>query len=470
MLFNSLEYLLFLSIFFFVYWSSSSMKWISQNLLLLIGSYIFYSFWDYRFLILIIFSTLINFIGGKKIYKEINKSKKKFILSVCLIFNIGLIFIFKYFNFFIDSLNYSFSWISKNSIQFETLNIILPVGISFYTFQSMSYTIDIYRGESKPTKNLISFATFIAFFPQLVAGPIERAKTFLPQILKYRKFNKNQSIDGINLIIWGLFKKVVIADNLAFLTNDIFNNYSNYHGGHLILGAIYFSFQIYCDFSGYSDIAIGTAKLLGFELMSNFKFPYFSKNISEFWKNWHISLSTWFRDYVYIPLGGSRRGNFKHFKNLFIVFFLSALWHGANYTFLFWGLSHFILYLISGLFKIFHSRIKLNYVKNRIKDFISGFMTFLMVSFAWIFFRSETIEKSLDYIYIMVTKIQFPASNRIGLAFIISLLFLEFFIKKNERKIEFSKNNSFNYLIISTLSFLIISNSVNHSEFIYFKF
>ena len=311
MLFNSFEYLIFLPTVFILYWFVFNKNLNIQNTLVLLSSYLFYGWWDYRFLSLIFLSTVVDYIIGLNIPKQDLQKNQKLLLWTSVLFNLSVLGFFKYYNFFVDSWIELFSSLGYEIKSVWTLNIILPVGISFYTFQTMSYTIDIYRKKLEPTKDFTSFATFVSFFPQLVAGPIERASNLLPQILKKREFNYEQVVQGIRLILWGMFKKVVIADSLAPIVDDIFSNYQDFGGGTLLLGAIYFSFQIYCDFSGYSDIAIGTSKLFGFELMSNFKFPYFSRNIGEFWRKWHISLSTWFRDYLYIPLGGSQGGKWK---------------------------------------------------------------------------------------------------------------------------------------------------------------
>jgi len=325
-----------------------------------------------------------------------------------VLFNLSVLGFFKYYNFFVDSWIDLFGSIGYEIKSIWTLNIILPVGISFYTFQTMSYTIDIYRKKLDPTKDFISFASFVSFFPQLVAGPIERATTLLPQILYKREFKYEQGVQGLRLILWGMFKKVVIADSLAPLVDDIFTNYNDYGGGTLWLGAIYFAFQIYCDFSGYSDIAIGTSKLFGFELMSNFKFPYFSRNIGEFWRRWHISLSTWFRDYLYIPLGGSQEGKLKSIRNIFIIFLVSGFWHGANWTFVFWGLFHSILFLPSFVFntnrKYTTSIISENTFLPSPKEFVQVGVTFTLVTIGWVFFRSESIVDSFIYLKKMVSQ------------------------------------------------------------------
>ena len=324
MLFNSFEFLLFLPIVFCLYWFvfNKNLQW--QNALVLVASYFFYGWWDWRFLGLIFLSTMVDYFVGLAIDQQEEDNTRKRLLYVSVFFNLGVLGFFKYFNFFIESWQDLLTSIGYESGNTWTLKIILPVGISFYTFQTMSYTIDIYRRNLKPTRDFISFAAFVSFFPQLVAGPIERATNLLLQIEGKRIFKYEQGVDGLRLILWGMFKKVVIADSLAPYVNDIFANYHMYDGGTLWLGAIYFAFQIYCDFSGYSDIAIGTAKLFGFELMTNFKFPYFSRNIGEFWRRWHISLSTWFRDYLYIPLGGSRAGKWKSIRNVFVIFLVSG--------------------------------------------------------------------------------------------------------------------------------------------------
>jgi len=318
MLFNSIDFAIFLPIVFILYWFVFSKKTQQQNLVLLIASYVFYGFWDWRFLILIFFSSIIDFLIGKKLKEVTNISKSKLFLSISIVVNLGVLGFFKYYNFFLDSFASAFTFFGS-SISEERLNIILPVGISFYTFQTLSYSIDVYRKKLVPTHNFIAFLSFVSFFPQLVAGPIERATNLLPQFYKKRMFSYEKAVSGVQLIVWGFFKKIVIADNASIIVNGIFNNYENQSFESLLIGAFLFSFQIYCDFSGYSDIAIGTARLFNFDLMTNFKFPYLSKNIGEFWKRWHISLSTWFRDYLYIPLVGSKVTLLKSIRNVSIV-------------------------------------------------------------------------------------------------------------------------------------------------------
>lgn len=328
---------------------------------------------------------------------------KNLYLTISILFNLGLLGFFKYFNFFIESATEFINLIGFQA-HASTLNLILPVGISFYTFQTMSYTIDVYRGKMEATKDPIAFFSYVAFFPQLVAGPIERASHLLPQFMKKREFEYQQGSEGMKLILWGLFKKIVVADNCALVVNPIFENYQTASGLELIMGAILFSFQIYGDFSGYSDIAIGTAKLFGFDLMTNFRTPYFSRDIAEFWRRWHISLSTWFRDYVYIPLGGSRVSKAKAIRNIFIVFLVSGFWHGANWTFIAWGGIHAALFI--PLFVLDKNRTYLNEGRpDGYRGLIPSFGevlqmigTFALVTVAWVFFRAPSIAEAWEYL------------------------------------------------------------------------
>ena len=435
----------------------------------------FYGWWDYRFLSLIFLSTIVDYFIGLNIPKQDSEKKQKLFLWGSVLFNLSVLGFFKYYNFFVDSWIDLFSSIGYEIKSVWTLNIILPVGISFYTFQTMSYTIDIYKKKLQPTKDFISFASFVSFFPQLVAGPIERASNLLPQILKKREFNYEQGVQGLRLILWGMFKKVVIADSLAPMVNDIFSNYQDFGGGILWLGAIYFSFQIYCDFSGYSDIAIGTSKLFGFELMSNFKFPYFSRNIGEFWRRWHISLSTWFRDYLYIPLGGSQEGKWKSIRNIFIIFLVSGFWHGANWTFIFWGLFHSILFLPSFIFntnrKYTTSIIGENTFLPSPKEFVQVGVTFTLVTIGWVFFRSETIGDSFIYLNNMIFDVSIPNKYRSELISVVGFIFIEYLIRKDERlNLKLFKNHLFNYILYAIILLFIISNFYEKSDFIYFQF
>lgn len=476
MLFNSFEFLFFLPTVFILYWFVFNKNLRVQNLIILVSSYVFYGWWDCRFLVLIFLSTLIDYIIGINLFKQESDKKRKTLLGLSILFNLGVLGLFKYYNFFVDSWIVLFDSLGYQIKSIKTLNIILPVGISFYTFQTMSYTIDIYRKQLEPTKDFISFASFVSFFPQLVAGPIERASNLLPQILRRREFNYKQGVEGLRLILWGMFKKVVIADSLAPKVATIFNNYQEYEGGTLWLGAIYFAFQIYCDFSGYSDIAIGTAKLFGFELMSNFKFPYFSRNIGEFWRRWHISLSTWFRDYLYIPLGGSQEGKVKSIRNIFIIFLVSGFWHGANWTFILWGLFHSFLFLPSFIFntnrKYNGTIIGENTLLPSLNEFLQIGITFALVTTGWVFFRSDTIFDSYHYLNIMFFDLSFPKSLRSGLIYVILLILIDYVVRKDERNIVFSNNKSLEYVIIQGMIGVVLwyLTSPNEAEFIYFQF
>ena len=472
MLFNSIEFLLFLPIVFVLYWFVFNTNLKAQNSLILISSYVFYGWWDFRFLSLIFLSTIVDYIIGLNIPKQDSDKKQKFLLWCSVLFNLSVLGFFKYYNFFVDSWIDLFSSVGYEIKSVWTLNIILPVGISFYTFQTMSYTIDIYRKKLEPTKDFISFASFVSFFPQLVAGPIERASNLLPQILKKRSFKYEQGIQGFRLIIWGMFKKVVIADSLAPIVDGIFNNYQDFGGGTLWMGAIYFGFQIYCDFSGYSDIAIGTSKLFGFELMSNFKFPYFSRNIGEFWRRWHISLSTWFRDYLYIPLGGSKHGKLRSIRNIFVIFLVSGFWHGANWTFIVWGLYHSILFLPSFMFNTNRnytsSIIGENSYLPTIKEFLQVGITFLLVSIGWVFFRSENINNSFKFLNQMFTDFSFKSEFEWLNIYLLCFIIIEFLIRKNERLKE--KYFNYDWIVFSILMILILDKFGSISNFIYFQF
>jgi len=473
MLFNSIEFLLFLPIVFVLYWFVFNKNIKHQNLLILVSSYFFYGWWDYRFLSLIILSTIVDYVIGLNISNQSSKNNQKILLWCSVLFNLGVLGFFKYYNFFIESWIDLFSSIGYEINSVWTLNIILPVGISFYTFQTMSYTIDIFKGKLNPTKDFVSFAAFVSFFPQLVAGPIERATNLLPQILNKREFKYEQGVQGLKLIFWGLFKKVVIADTLAPVVNDIFENYQDFGGVTLWLGAIYFAFQIYCDFSGYSDIAIGTSKLFGFEVMSNFKFPYFSRNIGEFWRRWHISLSTWFRDYLYIPLGGSKKGKWISLINIFIIFLVSGFWHGANWTFIVWGLFHSILFIPSFIFKTNRKYVSSIIAENSLmpspKEFIQVGTTFILVTIGWVFFRSETIGDSFNYIINMTQNFQIPKLNFAKyLVFIFVLLITDWNFRKDERL----EKGEINIIFFGIVAVYLVSKIIMsaNTEFIYFEF
>lgn len=400
MLFNSIDFAIFLPVVFLLYWFVTHKNLKLQNLFLVIISYIFYGWWDWRFLSLIAFSTIVDYTVGVHLHKQQDSNKRKLLLWTSILVNLGFLGFFKYYNFFLDNFATAFSFFG-NEISANSLNIVLPVGISFYTFQTLSYSIDIYRRKLKPTHDFIAFAAFVSFFPQLVAGPIERATNLLPQFYKKRSFNYSNAVDGLRQILWGLFKKVVIADNCAIFVNMIFDNHQDYYGSTLVLGAVFFAFQIYGDFSGYSDIAIGTAKLFGFNLMQNFAFPYFSRDIAEFWRRWHISLSTWFRDYLYIPLGGSRGTKSKVIRNVFIIFIVSGFWHGANWTFIIWGALNALYFL--PLLLTNKNRNHIDIVASQrcwptINEFFRILLTFGLTTLTWVFFRAENINHAFMYL------------------------------------------------------------------------
>ncbi len=440
MLFNSFEFFIFLPIVFVLYWFVFQKKLVVQNALILVASYVFYGWWDYRFLSLIIFSTLVDYVVGISLENASNVRKRKMLLGLSVIVNLGLLGVFKYYNFFVES------WIDAwgtlgVSMSASTLKIILPVGISFYTFQTLSYSIDVYRNKLKPSKNFIAFVAYVAFFPQLVAGPIERATNLLPQFLKKRNFDYEASVFGVRLILYGLFKKIVIADSVAPFVDDIFLNYQDYGSPVIILGAVLFAVQIYGDFSGYSDIAIGVARLFGFNLMFNFKYPYFSRNIGEFWRRWHISLSTWFRDYLYIPLGGSRGSTIIQLRNIFIVFLVSGFWHGANWTFIAWGGIHALFFVplaLIGQNRKYLGGISENGIFPKLSEFFAILKTFALVTFAWIFFRADSVAHSLDYIKNIFKTAHFNVlstrvTENIDLKIVLALVFIFILIEWSSR-------------------------------------
>ena len=484
MLFNSLDFAVFLPIVFLLYWFVTKHSLKLQNALIVAASYVFYGWWDWRFLSLIIFSTFLDYSIGRRLKNEENQKIRKTLLWTSIIVNLGLLGVFKYYNFFLDNFIAVFSFFGRD-IQPNSLDIILPVGISFYTFQTLSYTIDVYKKKLEPTEDLVAFSAFVCFFPQLVAGPIERATNLLPQFYKKRTFEYDKAVDGMRQILWGLFKKVVIADNCAEYANLIFNSYQDYNGSTLLLGAIFFTFQIYGDFSGYSDIAIGTSRLFGFNLMQNFATPYFSRDIAEFWRRWHISLSTWFRDYLYIPLGGSRGGTWMKVRNTFIIFLVSGFWHGANWTFIVWGGLNALYFLPLLLFK--RNRTNLGVVAEgrmlpNLRELWQMGTTFLLTVLAWVFFRAE----SLDIALIMVkeifssTLLDYPTvmetrNLKNTLALLNLFLILEWIGRKHTFPIENHLNNSstrvrwFSYLFILILIY-VFGNYNSKLEFIYFQF
>ncbi|MEO5941804.1 MAG: MBOAT family O-acyltransferase [Ferruginibacter sp.] len=400
MLFNSISFAIFLPIVFLLYWFATKGKIRLQNILLLVSSYFFYACWDWRFMFLLIFSTFLDYFTGIKIHQATNQRNKIFWLWLSIGINLGFLGVFKYYNFFADSFAEGLSLLGFKA-NLGSIQVVLPVGISFYTFHGLSYVIDLYKNRIKPERNFIDYSVFVSFFPLLVAGPIERATHLLPQILKKREFDYSKAVDGLRQILWGLFKKIVIADNCAEYANTIFNNSADFSGSTHVLGALFFTIQIYCDFSGYSDIAIGTARLFGIDLLRNFAFPYFSRDIAEFWRRWHISLSSWFKDYLYIPLGGSRGGMFMKIRNTFIIFIVSGFWHGANWTFIVWGFLNALFIMPSIIFNTHRNNLDIvakgKYLPS-LKEFFSIVITFGLTVFAWIFFRANNVSHALSYI------------------------------------------------------------------------
>lgn len=478
MFFNSIQFAVFFILVFFLYWFvfNKKLKW--QNLFLVFCSYFFYACWDWRFLFLLVFSTLLDYVSGIQIDKVTEKTKKKFWLILSVGINLAFLGFFKYYNFFIESFAELLQSIGFTP-HFATLNIILPVGISFYTFHGLSYVFDIYYGRIKPTHSWANYTLFVSFFPLLVAGPIERATHLLPQVERERTFNYSKAVDGLKQFLWGLVKKVVIADNCAELANTIFSQHETANGSALALGAILFAIQIYGDFSGYSDMALGSARMLGFELLQNFRFPYFSRDIAEFWRRWHISLSSWFRDYLYIPLGGSRGGLAKTVRNTFIIFIVSGFWHGANWTFIAWGALNALFIMPSIIFKT--NRRNLDTVAEghlfpSLKEAIQVLVTFLLASFAWIFFRSESMGMAFTYIGEMFSMSFFSMPSIIsGKIIILVILFMiiEWVGRENKYAIErfgatWSRPLRWSFYYVIIIFILLLQGS--NQQFIYFQF
>ena len=484
MLFNSLDFAIFLPIVFILYWFITQKNLKLQNALIVVSSYVFYGWWDWRFLSLILFSTVVDYLIGQRLRTEDKQFKRKILLWISITVNLGFLGFFKYYNFFLENFVNAFSLFGMQ-INANSLNIILPVGISFYTFQTLSYTIDVYRKKLEPTQDFIAFSAFVCFFPQLVAGPIERATNLLPQFYKKRTFKYHNAVDGMRQILWGLFKKVVIADNCAEFANQIFNNSADMNGSTLVLGAIFFTFQIYGDFSGYSDIAIGTSRLFGFDLKQNFATPYFSRDVAEFWRRWHISLSTWFRDYLYIPLGGSRGGTWMKVRNTFAIFLVSGFWHGANWTFIIWGALNAFYFL--PLLLTNNNRKNLGVVAEgkllpNLRELFSMLTTFALTVFAWIFFRAENLNHAFSYIKGIFSKsiINTPVFNNtedanIILFLIFTFLLIEWMGRKDKFAIATAFLNSRNiirWLFYFSLIFIIYVFGYYNTnlEFIYFQF
>jgi alginate O-acetyltransferase complex protein AlgI len=441
MLFNSLAFAAFLPVVFLIYWFVFNRSLKIQNIFLMAASYFFYGCWDWRFVFLLAFSTFLDYYAGLKIHHSDSDKHRKTWLLIAVVVNLSFLGFFKYFNFFSESFA---TLINNFGLQAHptTLAIILPVGISFYTFHGLSYVFDIYNRKIVPTDNFVNYSLFVSFFPLLVAGPIERATHLLPQVEKPRVFNYTRAVDGLRQILWGLFKKVVIADNCAEYANLIFNNDTSYSGSTLLLGAIFFAFQIYGDFSGYSDIALGTARLFGFELLKNFAFPYFSRDIAEFWRRWHISLSSWFRDYLYIPLGGSKGGTWMKVRNTFIIFLVSGFWHGANWTFIVWGAINALFIMPSIIMKTNRNNLDIvaqGRILPSLREMLAMGFTFTVTVFAWIFFRAESLTHAFRYISNIFSKtiLSRPQEDYKLLIFlIIPFMIIEWLGRENNYAIE----------------------------------
>lgn len=478
MIFNSIEFLLFLPAVFFLYWilfKPLGRWW--QNLFVVVSSYVFYGWWDVKFLGLIALTTLCSYVSGLAIERS---AHKRLWVWGNLALNLGILGLFKYYDFFAGNMSVL---LGKFGITADdvTLNLVLPVGISFYTFQALSYTIDVYRQKLTPTKDIVAFFAFISFFPQLVAGPIERATNLLPQFLQKRKFSYPDAVDGMRMILWGLFKKILVADNCAQVVNMIFDNYTEYDGMQLLVAAILFSFQIYCDFSGYSDIAVGTARLFGIRLMTNFRVPYFSRDIAEFWRRWHISLTTWFRDYVYIPLGGSRVKKPKVARNTAAIFLLSGLWHGANWTFLAWGAYHTVLFMpliLRGKNRKYTDVVAEGHRLPGVRDCMLMLTTFALVMIGWVIFRATDIGMAWGYLVRMVTHMDFTMSftGKFALMWIALMLLVEWEQRDKSYPLDLNRTKGWmRYRIVRwsvyaaiCIACLLLSGSPE--DFIYFQF
>ncbi len=484
MLFNSIEFAIFLPVVFLFYWFVFGRNLKLQNLFVVVASYVFYGWWDWRFLLLIAFTSFCSW-GSGMLMERVSRrrgqfeNRRKWIAAVNIIINLLILCAFKYYDFFVTEFARLFHFSSDGLL----LKVILPVGISFYTFQALSYSIDVYRGKIEPTKDIIAFFAYVSFFPQLVAGPIERATNLLPQFEKKRTFDYDTAVDGCRQILWGLFKKMVVADNCAVYVDQVFGSYQTQTGSTLLLAAILFAFQIYGDFSGYSDIAIGTSKLFGIRLMRNFNVPYFSRDIAEFWRRWHISLTTWFRDYIYIPLGGSRCSKAKIVRNTFIIFLVSGLWHGANWTFLAWGAYHALLFLpliLSGKNRKNRDVVAENRLLPNLKECCQMLLTFLLVVIGWIFFRADSIGQAWEYVRGMWQLGTLKACYRFFIQadvckaswLVVLMLIIEWFNRKQEHglALKYIKNSFIRLGVYYALIVLGLFTFGGNQTFIYFQF
>ncbi|MDR0733338.1 MAG: MBOAT family protein [Dysgonamonadaceae bacterium] len=485
MLFNSIEFIIFLPVVFLLYWFVfKKTSW--QNICIVVASYVFYGWWDRRFLLLIALTTLCSYLSGIGIERhEGNRRLQKAISALNIILNLSILCCFKYFNFFSENLALLFKTFGYELDGF-TLTILLPVGISFYTFQALSYTIDVYRRKLKATHDPAAFFAFIGFFPQLVAGPIERATNLLPQFSRPRTFNYGKAVDGMRQMLWGFFKKVVVADNCAIFANGIFENYDAMSGSALFMGAFFFTIQIYGDFSGYSDIAMGCARLFGVDLMRNFSCPYFSRDIAEFWRRWHISLTTWFRDYVYIPLGGSRKGRWKSLRNTMVIFLVSGFWHGANLTFIVWGIYHALLFiplLLSGRNRKYRDTAAAGRLFPHFKELLQMTLVFGLTLVGWIVFRAESIGQATGYLKGMCSRSLFtvPVMPGIGITrtlaattffFIFVLFIAEWHHREKAHGLDINlRRQPLRYAVyLAVLLAIFLFKATEPAAFVYFQF
>ena len=479
MLFNSIEFAVFLPIVFLLYWFVFNKNPRLQNAFLIAASYFFYGWWDWRFLALIACSSLVDYSIGIALCRTNSKGKRKLLLLTSICVNLGILAFFKYFNFFASNFERAFTFFGQSISDPILLNVLIPIGISFYTFQTLSYTIDVYKRKVESTKDILAFFAFVCFFPQLVAGPIERATTLLPQFDQPRTFNYDQATDGARQILWGLFKKIVIADNCAVYVDSIFHNYAGYSASTLLLGVTLFAFQIYADFSGYSDIAIGTARLFGFRLMRNFAFPYFSRDIAEFWRRWHISLSSWFRDYVYIPLGGSGGGTVSKIRNIFVIFIISGFWHGANWTFIVWGALNAVCFLPLMLLDKNRNNIgtvAAGRVLPNLRELSQILMTFLLTLLLWVFFRAESISHAVSYLagIFQPSILSYPEVGSPKLVGVIALLVIaEWFQREKQHALQLHGaiwTKPVRWAAYYGIVVLVIAFGGRQQEFIYFQF
>ncbi len=479
MSFNSIEFLIFLPVVFLLYWFvfKSTKK---QNLLIVAASYIFYGWWDWRFLILIAITSICSYASGLLIENWEGKRRwQKTVSATNIVLNISILAIFKYYNFFVNSLNDGFAAIGL-TLDWPTANIILPVGISFYTFQALSYSIDVYRRKIAPERDLVAFCAFISFFPQLVAGPIERATRLLPQFIKSRTFDYSKAVDGCRQMLWGFFKKLVIADSIAEIVDGVWAGYLHYTSLNLVLCSILFSFQIYCDFSGYSDIAIGCARLFGINLTRNFNIPYLSRSLPEFWRRWHISLMSWFRDYVYFPLGGSRRSLGRTIFNTFVVFFISGLWHGADWSFVLWGLFHAVfisLYRFVPLKSKFEHNVGANRLLPTFKELVMIAFTFALVTFGWILFRAPNVSLAFDFMSHLCDKSILCFDNLIGkwpLVMCMGLMVVEWMQRDKQHVLQLSgkffAKRWIRWILYVSIAMYALLVPCSQQDFIYFQF